>query len=99
MSDFKREVWIVTGCDGVILYKGDTFTDCFHKALDWMKESDFEEMFDKGVIAIKISKVIRRPFKILREVEITIHDEIKRKEIEKNASTEDHSCDNLFKEW
>lgn len=99
MSDYKSEVWIVTGADGVILYKGDTFVECFHEALDWMKEADFEDMFDKGIIAIKISKVRRRPFKILREVEIVIHDEIKRKECETNASTEDHSCDNLFEEW
>lgn len=99
MSDFKSEVWIVTGVDGVILYKGDTFVDCFHKAVDWMKEADFEKMFDSGIIAIKISKVRRRPFKILREVEIVIHDEIKRKECEANGSTEDHSCNNLFEEW
>lgn len=37
--------------------------------------------------------------KILREVEVVIHDEIKRKECEANGGTEDHSCDNLFEEW
>ena len=94
-----NEIWVVTGADGVVLYHGDSFVECFHKALDWMKESDFEEMFDRGIIAIKISKIRKRRFKILREVEIVIHDEIKRKECEANGSTEDHSCDNLFEEW
>lgn len=99
-----NEVWVVTGRTGEILHKGDTFVECFNHFLKGMKDPDFEELFDRGIIAIKISKVRRRPFKILREVEITIHDEIKRdeikrKECETNASTEDHSCDDLFKEW
>lgn len=93
------EVWIVTGRTGEILHKDDTFVGCFNKVLGAMKDPDFEELFDRGIIAIKISKVRKRPFKILREVEIVIHDEIKRKECETNASTENHSCDNLFEEW
>lgn len=94
-----NEVWVVTGRTGEILHKDDTFVECFNHVLNGMKEPDFEELFDRGIIAIKISKVRKRPFKILREVEVVIHDEIKRKECETNASTEDHSCDDLFKEW
>ena len=94
-------VWIVTNLRDEIIYQGETFTDCFKHIINSndMRDSDYEELFDRGVIAIKISKVRRRPFKILREVNITIHDEIKRKECEANGSSEDHSCDNLFKEW
>ena len=94
-----NECWIVTGRTGEIAYKGDTFAECLKHVIDCTSESEFDFSFDHGVMTIKISKVRRRPFKILREVEITIHDEIKRKECETNASTEDHSCDNLFKEW
>ena len=94
-----NECWIVTGSNGEIKYKGDTFAECLKHVIDGTSESEFDFSFDHGVMIIKISKVRRRPFGIVREVEITIHDEIKRKECETNASTEDHSCDNLFKEW
>lgn len=94
-----NELYCVIDNQGVITYTGDTFAECLKYVLDGMKESDFDFSFDHGVMVIKISKVRKRPFKILREVEIVIHDEIKRKECEANGSTEDHSCDNLFKEW
>lgn len=94
-------VWLVTNLEGEVIYHGDTFIECFKRFVNSndMKESDYEKLFDRGIVAIKISKVRKRPFKILREVHITIHDEIKRKECEANGSSEDHSCDNLFKEW
>lgn len=94
-----NECWIVTGRKGEIAYKGDTFTECLKHVIDDTPESEFDFSFDHGVMLIKISKVRRRPFGIVRDVEVVIHDEIKRKECETNASTEDHSCDNLFKEW
>lgn len=94
-----NERYCVIDNQGVITYTGDTFAECLKYVLDGMKESDFDFLFDHGVMVIKISKVRKRPFKILREVEIVIHDEIKRKECEANGSTEDHSCNNLFEEW
>lgn len=94
-----NDLYCVIDNQGVITYTGDTFAECLKYVLDGMTESDFNFSFDHGVMVIKISKVRRRPFKILREVEIVIHDEIKRKECEANGSTEDHSCDNLFEEW
>jgi len=94
-----NEKYIVIGHDGEITHSGDTFTECLRYVLESMTESECDFAFDHGVMVIKISKVRKRPFKILREVEVCIHDEIKRKECETNASTEDHSCDNLFKEW
>ena len=94
-----NEKYVVIGNSGEITHSGDTFAECLRYVLDGMKESDFEFSFDHGVMVIRISKVRKRPFKILREVEVVIHDEIKRKECETNASTEDHSCDDLFKEW
>lgn len=94
-----NELYCVIGSRGNIRHTGETFTECLKYVLDRTKESDFDFMFDHGVMEFKISKVRKRPFKILREVEITIHDEIKRKEWETNGSTEDHSCDNLFEEW
>lgn len=60
---------------------------------------DIDAVLDHGILLYTIMKVQRVPFKILREVKITIHDEIKRKEVKSHGSTEDHSCDNLFKEW
>ena len=60
---------------------------------------DAEAVLDQGILLYTIMKVQRVPFTILREVKITIHDEIKRKEVERDGSTEDHSCDNLFEEW
>lgn len=60
---------------------------------------DIEDILDQGILLYTIMNVQRVPFKILREVKITIHDEIKRKEVNKHASTEDHSCIDLFKEW
>lgn len=94
-----NEKYIVIGNGGGIKYAGDTFAECLKHVIDGTKEDDFDFSFDHGVMVIKISKVRKRPFKILREVEITIHDEIKRKECETNGSTENHSCDNLFEEW
>lgn len=94
-------VWLVTNIKDEVIFHGDTFIECFKHIIDSndMKESDYEELFDRGIITIKISKVRRRPFKILREVVLTIHDEIKRKECEDNGSSENHSCNDLFKEW
>lgn len=94
-----NEIYVVIGNGGEIDHTGDTFTECLRYVLEDMTESECNFAFDHGVMYIKISKVRKRPFKILRELEITIHDEIKRKECEANGSTEDHSCDNLFEEW
>lgn len=94
-----NEKYIVIGHDGEITHSADTFTECLRYVIERMTEAEFNFIFDHGVMLIKISKVRKRPFKILREVEICIHDEIKRKECEANGNTENHSCDDLFKEW
>ena len=60
---------------------------------------DIDDVLNQGLLLYTIMKVQRLPFKILREVKITIHDEIRRKEVESHADTENHSCDNLFEEW
>ncbi len=60
---------------------------------------DIDAVLDQGILLYTIMKVQRVPFKILREVKITIHDEIKRKEVKSHASTKNHSCDDLFEEW
>ena len=60
---------------------------------------DIEDVLDQGILLYTIMKVQRVPFTILREVKITIHDEIRRKEAKRHGSTKDHSCNDLFKEW
>ena len=97
MSD--RELYALIDAHGEISTTANSFVDILKNLVDRMNDDDMESCLDAGICIYKIVKIRKRPFKILREVQIEIHDEIKRKESEKNASTEDHSCDNLFKEW
>lgn len=97
MSDY--ELYALINPNGEIATTANKFVDVLKNLVERMNNDDMESSLDNGVCFYKIVKIRRRPFKILREVQIEIHDEIKRKECETNASTEDHSCDNLFKEW
>lgn len=97
MSD--RELYALIDINGEISTTANSFVDILKNLVDRMNDDDMESSLDTGISIFKIVKIRKRPFKILREVQVEIHDEIKRKECEKNASTEDHSCDNLFKEW
>ena len=97
MSD--RELYALIDAHGEISTTANSFVDILKNLVDRMNDDDMESSLDAGICIYKIVKIRKRPFKILREVQVEIHDEIKRKEAEKNASTEDHSCDNLFKEW
>ena len=97
MSD--REIYALINPNGEIATTANTFVDILKNLTDRMNDDDMESSLDAGICFYKIVKIRKRPFKILREVQIEIHDEIKRKEADKNGSTEDHSCDNLFKEW
>lgn len=94
-----RELYAVINTSGEISTTANSFVDCLKNLVDRMNDDDMESSLDAGICFYKIVKIRKRPFKILREVQIEIHDEIKRKEADKNGSTEDHSCDNLFKEW
>lgn len=97
MSDIIK--YVILDSKGEITYSADSFSECL-KFL--MSDPDINEcmefIFDHGIFAAKIMKVQKRPFKILREIEIDIHDEMKRKEV-MNNDTKDHSCNDLFKEW
>ena len=97
MSD--RELYALIDTHGEIATTAKTFVDILKNLTDRMNNDDMESSLDTGICIYKIVKIRKRPFKILREVQVEIHDEIKRKEADKNGSTEDHSCDNLFKEW
>ena len=97
MSD--RELYALIDINGEISTTANSFVDILKNMVDRMNDDDMESSLDTGIIIFKIVKIRKRPFKILREVQVEIHDEIKKKESERNASTEDHSCDNLFKEW
>ena len=97
MSD--RELYALIDAHGEISTTANNFVDILKNLVDRMNDDDMESCLDAGICIYKIVKIRKRPFKILREVQVEIHDEIKRKEADKNASTEDHSCDNLFKEW
>lgn len=94
-----RELYAVINPDGEISTTANNFVDCLKNLVERMNDDDMETCLDNGIAYYKIVKIRKRPFKILREVEVCIHDEIKRKECEANGSSEDHSCDNLFKEW
>ena len=101
-----NEKYIVLDGVGQVVESFDSFEDSFKFVTKMLSDGEdvkefipIEKLLNLGIICITIMKVRKRPFKILREVKITIHDEIKRKEVERHGSTEDHSCDNLFKEW
>ena len=94
-----NEKYIVLDASGHIVDSFDSFEGAFKHVAELSSDDFFEGCLDQGILCVTIMKVRKRPFKILREVKITIHDEIKRKEVERDGSTEDHSCDNLFKEW
>lgn len=96
--------YVVLDAQGQVNDSFDSFEEAFKYVTniffdDNVEIPSFEELLDEGVMFFTIMKVQRLPFKILREVKITIHDEIRRKEGESHADTENHSCDNLFKEW
>lgn len=101
-----NEKFIVLDAKGRVIDSFDSFEDAFKHVTFSLCDGKgvdvfipVEDLLNNGVLCITIMKVRKRPFKILREVKITIHDEIKRKEVERDGSTEDHSCDNLFEEW
>lgn len=94
-----NEKYIVLDASGAVVDSFDSYKDAFKLVTEIVSDDFFERCLDQGILCFTIMKVRKRPFKILREVKITIHDEIKRKEVERDGSTEDHSCDNLFKEW
>lgn len=95
-----NEIYIVLDPSGRIVESFDGFKKAFLFVTKiTLHGDDIDSVLDEGILLYTIMKVRKRPFKILREVKITIHDEIKRKEVERDGSTEDHSCDNLFKEW
>ncbi len=93
------DTYVVLDASGRVIDSFDSFEAAFKHVTELSKDEFFEDCLDQGILCITIMKVRKRPFKILREVKITIHDEIKRKEVESHADTEDHSCDNLFEEW
>ena len=94
-----NEKYVVLDASGRIVDSFDSFEDAFKFVTEITSDDFFEGCLDQGILCVTIMKVRKRPFKILREVKVTIHDEIKRKEAERHGSTKDHSCDNLFKEW
>lgn len=94
-----NEKFVVLNASGRIGDSFDSFEGAFKHVAELSSDDFFEGCLDQGILCFTIMKVQRMPFKILREVKITIHDEIKRKGVERDGSTEDHSCDNLFKEW
>ena len=84
-----NEIYVVLDAKGHVIDSFDSFEDAFKyvtfsfcdgKGIDVF--IPIEDLLDQGVLCITIMKVRKRPFKILREVKITIHDEIKRKEVE-----------------
>lgn len=92
--------YVVLDPSGRIVESFDSFKTAFLFVTDiTLSGDDIEAVMDQGILLYTIMKVQRVPFKILREVKITIHDEIKRKEVKRHGSTEDHSCNDLFKEW
>lgn len=95
-----NEFYLLLDSHGAVKYKAESFTECM-KQISAVSDKEFDEhideLLDAGVIRFTICKVRRRPFKILREIEIHIHDEIARKEVSNGAKI--NSCDNLFKEW
>lgn len=91
--------YIVLDPSGRVVDSYDSFKAAFLYVTKITFDENFEDALDQGILLFTIMKVQRVPFKIVREVKITIHDEIRRKEAERHGSTEDHSCDNLFKEW
>ncbi len=94
------DTYVVLDGKGSVIDSFDSFENAFKYVTKvCLVGDDLETLLDQGILCITIMKVRKRPFKILREVKITIHDEIKRKEVESHADTEDHSCDNLFEEW
>ena len=93
------DVYVILDASGSVIDSFDSFEAAFKHVTELTEDEFFESCLDQGILCITIMKVRKRPFKILREVKITIHDEIKRKEVESHGSTEDHSCDNLFEEW
>lgn len=96
----NEEFYLLLDQHGAVKYKSESFTECM-KQISAVSDKEFDdhvdELLDSGVIMFTICKVRRRPFKILREIEITIHDEIARKEVSNGAKN--NSCDNLFEEW
>ena len=93
------DVYIILDASGRVTDSFDSFEAAFKRCTEITGDDFFEGCLDHGVLCFTIMKVRKRPFKILREVKVTIHDEIKRKEVKRHGGTEDHSCDNLFKEW
>lgn len=92
--------YIVLDASGRVVNSFDDFKTAFLFVTKiTLDADDIDDILDQGILLYTIMKVQRVPFKIVREVKITIHDEIKRKEVENHGSTEDHSCDNLFEEW
>lgn len=95
-----NEFYLLLDSHGAVKYKSESFTDCM-KHISAVSDNTFDyhvdNFLDLGVIHYQICKVRRRPFKILREIEINIHDEIARKEV--NNGAKNNSCNDLFKEW
>ena len=94
-----NEKFVFLDASGRIVDSFDSFEGAFKYVAELSSDDFFEDSLDQGILCGTIMKVRKRPFKIVREVKITIHDEIKRKEVESHGSTEDHSCDDLFEEW
>lgn len=92
--------YVVLDPSGRIVKSFDDFKTAFlYVTKITLDGDDIDDVLNQGILLYTIMKVQRVPFKILREVKITIHDEIRRKEVESHADTEDHSCNDLFKEW
>lgn len=92
--------YIVLDPSGRVVESFDDFKTAFLFTTKITLDGDnIDDILDQGILLYTIMKVQRVPFKIVREVKITIHDEIKRKEAKRHGSTEDHSCNNLFEEW
>lgn len=95
-----NEFYLLLDQHGAVKYKSESFTECM-KHISAVSDKTFDDhvddLLDRGVICFQICKVRRWPFKISREIDITIHDEIARKEVSNGAKN--NSCDDLFKEW
>lgn len=90
--------YVVLDPEGIIAFIDPDFTECLKYLikLDFFKDPD--KYLNEGVACFKIAYIQKRPFKIIRDIQINIYDELRRKEV-MNRDTKDNTSDNLFEEW